>query len=62
MIITRRLIFANAKLAILCVDLFLQKGKYVKVCGFARNLGKSVKINLVLIIAKINLLTVPSWN
>ena len=45
MITTRRLIFANAKLAIFRVDLFLQKGKYDKVCGFAKNPGKSVKIN-----------------
>ena len=62
MIITWRLVFTNAKLAIFHMDLFLQKEKYGKVCGFAKNLGKFMKINLVLIIVKINLLTVPSWN
>ena len=45
MIITRRLIFANAKLAIFRVDLFLQKEKYDKVCGSAKKPGNSVKIN-----------------
>ena len=62
MITTRRLIFANAKLGIFRVDLFLQEGKYDKVYEFAKNLGKSVKINLALITGKINLFTVPSWN
>ena len=62
MITTWRLIFANANLGIFRVDLFLQEGKYDKVYEFAKNLGKSVKINLALIIGKINLFTVPSWN